>query len=277
MHFSKAGENMKFDRITAKDNAVIKKTVKLITMPKRRREESLFVIEGLRLCSEIANSDITAEYVIVSDGCLEQKQNDVLKIAEQSRRCIVVPDSLFSHISDTRSPQGVLCVCKIPDRALNKNFGSGMYIALENMQDPSNLGAVARTAEALGISGIIVSGQGCDPYSPKVQRAGMGALLRTGVTVAPDFISEMKNLSADGWRLYGAVVSGSAGDVRKVRFAPKSVILIGNEARGLTDEAVGICSELITIPMSGRTESLNASVAAAILMWEALKQNYEER
>ncbi len=277
MQLSKDGENMKFDRITAKDNAVIKKTAKLVNSAKRRREESLFVIEGLRLCAEIANSDIKAEYVIVSDSCLTQKQNDILKIAGQAKRCIVVPDGLFSHISDTSSPQGVLCVCKMPEHNPEKRVGSGVYIALENMQDPSNLGAVARTAEALGIAGLIVSGSGCDPYSPKAQRAGMGSLLRMPVTVTPDFISEMQDISADGWRLYGAVVSDKAHNAQKVCFAPKSVILIGNEARGLTDSAAAVCDELITIPMSGRTESLNASVAAAILMWEALRHNNEER
>ncbi|MBR3961788.1 MAG: RNA methyltransferase, partial [Clostridia bacterium] len=153
-------------------------------------------------------------------------------------------------------------VVEIPDK-ISEIDKKGRYIALENLSDPSNLGAISRTAEALGISGIIVSGNSCDPYSPKALRASMGTLLRMPVIIVDDFV---EFLQASGLKLFACVVRGGK-KITDVIFSDGAAVLIGNEANGLTDSAISAC-EKITIPMSGSAESLNASVAAAIAMWE---------
>ena len=142
----------------------------------------------------------------------------------------------------------------------------GRYIAIENLSDPTNLGAISRTAEALGISGIIISKNSCDPYSPKVIRASMGTILRLPLIITDDFKRDLKN---SGLKLFACVVRGG-DNISDIEFSDGTAVLIGNEANGLTADTVEIC-EKVTIKMRGKAESLNASVAAAIAMWELIK------
>ena len=144
----------------------------------------------------------------------------------------------------------------------------GRYVALENLNDPSNLGAVSRTAEALGVSGIILSANGCDPYSPKSLRASMGTLLRMPVIIFDDFSTGIKQ---SGLKSFACVVDKQVKSITDIEFGEGSVVMIGNEANGLTDDAKNIADEKITIKMSGKIESLNAATAAAISIWEMMK------
>ena len=171
-------------------------------------------------------------------------------------------------LSDTVNPQGVVSICAIPK--FDKLDNSGLYLALEKTADPSNLGAIARSAEAFGVKGIYISSESCDPYSPKSLRAGMGALLRLPIIVCEDILSTCKELKLGGASLYASVVSGDALDVKDLTPSEYSVLLIGNEANGLSSDIVDI-SEKVTIKMQGRAESLNASAAAAVLIWEFLR------
>ena len=143
----------------------------------------------------------------------------------------------------------------------------GRYIGLENLSDPSNLGAIGRTAEALGVSGILVSGNSCDPYSPKALRASMGTLIRMPIFVCDNLI---ETISENGLNAYACVVDGDAAPISEINFKDGDVLLIGNEANGLTDE-IKKNAKPITIPMRGNAESLNAAAAASIAMWEMVK------
>ncbi len=266
-----------YERVTSRDNALIKTAKKIVSSAKYRREQGLFAIEGLRLCSEVVKTAFKVNCLIVSETFLAQKQKETQEIAAFAKKAVTVPDHLFEKISDTASPQGVLCLCEMPQSgAAEIRPDSGCYIALENLSDPANLGAIARTAEAFGVNGIIVSGDGCDPYSPKSQRSAMGALLRIPVMVEKDFSAAMGEIQQKGYTLYGAVVHGDTEPLNNVQFSKKSVILIGNEANGLTSGIIAACDRRVTIPMPGRAESLNASVAAAIFMWEAQKNKDAE-
>ena len=172
-------------------------------------------------------------------------------------------------MSDTDSPQGVLLTVSFKD-VPTPNF-TGKWIAFERIADPSNLGAASRTAEALGISGILLSKSGVDPYSPKSLRASMGALLRLPVAVTDNFSESIENLKKNGFTVSGTVVDGNAQKIGSITFNKNEIVLIGNEANGLTDEAKLLCDRLFTIPMSGRAESLNAAAAASIVMWEMVR------
>ena len=136
------------------------------------------------------------------------------------------------------------------------------------MNDPSNLGAIARTAEALGLSGLILIGNCCDAYNPKSLRASMGALLRLPTfkfSTPDDFNSECK---AQNMRLIGSVVRGQSVEIKSFDFKTGDIVVIGNEANGMTDELVSMCDNCVTIEIKGRAESFNAAVAASIIMWE---------
>ncbi|MBQ8551080.1 MAG: RNA methyltransferase [Clostridia bacterium] len=251
-----------FTKITSKDNSLIKLISQLNNSGRSRKEHGLFVIEGLRLCRDAAENGYEFETLVISETAQEKYGDDILLLLKQAKKAYLVTDSVFTKISDTKSPQGIICLVKREDAKHNID-PRGRYIALENVSDPSNLGAVARTAEAFDISGIIVSSNGCDPFAPKSLRASMGALLRLPVIVLDDFVSELKS---SGLSLYACVVT-EALSVTEASFADGCAALIGNEANGLTGEAIAAATP-ITIKMTGRAESLNAAVAASIVMWE---------
>lgn len=256
-----------FKVITSKDNSLIKLVSALQGSSKSRNSEGLFVLEGLRICDDARLNGIRFDKLIVSETAALKQKGAVSEFAENAEECFRIPDSLFKKISDTASPQGIIALAKMPSKTaeIDKN---GRYIALENINDPSNLGAVSRTAEALGATGLILSRNGCDPYSPKSLRASMGTLLRMPVIVTDDFVTTLKNC---GLKTYACVVDGSAEKIGNIEFSDGCAVMIGNEANGLTEDAKDSAYKCITIPMKGKAESLNAAVAASIAVWEMMK------
>ncbi len=255
-----------FNKITAKDNPLIKLICSLQTSLKSRKENNLFVLEGLRICLDALENSIAFDKLIVSETFSDKHSDNVNILSKNSVSNYLIPDSLFTKISDTDSPQGIMAVVKIPkeNKLIDMN---GRYIALENIQDPSNLGAISRTAEALGISGIVLK-SGCDPYSPKSLRASMGTLLRLPLYITDDLSEFIKEHSL---RSFACVVDSEVKSISGIDFQDGDILIIGNEANGITEETVKNSFERITIPMSGTAESLNAAAAAAIAMWELQK------
>ena len=143
------------------------------------------------------------------------------------------------------------------------------FLALDNLQDPGNLGTILRTAEALNVTGIVLSADCCDIYSPKVVRGSMGAVFRLPFVVS-DTISGYLNAHSE-LESYAAVVSASADKITTTPFVSPCIVAVGNEGNGLKEETISACKHKITIPMEGRAESLNAAVAASIIMWEMMK------
>lgn len=263
---------MNFEYIKSKDNRTLKTIMKLQSSSSFRKKNDRFVLEGLRLCRDAVMNGYKPEILAVTENTYNQFKSDIDYMAENSERVVLLEAETFLKLSDTKSPQGVLSVLSIPQNTGSvQNIKNGKYIILENLQDPSNLGAVARTAEALGIDGLIIDNKGCDPYSPKAQRAGMGALLRLPIYISSDFYSDLSLLKEKGFSLFATVPDKTAVNVKNVVFGENSAAIIGNEGNGLTENAVCLCDNRVTIPMIGRAESLNASVAASIIMWEMVK------
>ncbi len=253
--------------ITSKDNSLIKLVCSLQSSLKARKENGLFVLEGKRICDDAFCCGIKFDKLIISETAYNKYFEAVEIFSKNSKELYKIPDSLFKKISDTTSPQGIIALAKMPEKSLeiNKN---GRYIALENINDPSNLGAVSRTAEALGISGIILSSDSCDPYSPKSLRASMGTILRMPVIILDNFVD---SLASSGLKTFACVVDSFATPITDIEFTDGSVLMIGNEANGLSENAKNSADFKITIQMCGKAESLNASVAGAIAMWEMMK------
>lgn len=242
-----------------------------MTSARERKMTGTFVLEGLRLCADAALNGYAVETLIVSESVAPSDKLSL--IADAAKLAVKVPDSLFSYMCDTVSPQGVMCIVKTLDTLHNvAEIKSGRYVVLENTADPANLGTIARTAEALGISGLVISSKGCDPFSPKSQRAGMGALLRIPIYITDNVCSAVNKLKGNGFNVYASVVNNADCDVRETEYPDKCAVLIGNEANGLTADALAVCDKRITITMSGRAESLNAAAAASIIMWEMTRR-----
>ena len=219
-----------FLKISSKDNPLIKLVCALHSSSKERKKQGIFVLEGLRISFDALENGIEFDKLIVSESAYEKYQNEIKQLSLNSNNRYLLKNDLFKKISDTDSPQGIITLAKIPEKKTSLN-PEGRYIALENLQDPSNLGAVSRTAEALGVCGIILSG-GCDPYSSKSLRASMGTLLRMPLYIAEDlmeFICENKLTS------YACVVDKNAKRITDVCFPNGSVIIIGNEANGISE------------------------------------------
>ena len=185
----------------------------------------------------------------------------------------LVSEAVCRHLSDTMTPQGVVAVVDYPKTSLEEILhgeGIACLILLENIQDPGNLGTILRTAEAAGITGIIMNRDTVDPLHPKVVRSTMGAVFRMPFIVANDFHKVILRLKDEGYDIYAAHLDGR--DFYDADYRKPCAFLIGNEGNGLTDHTAALADGKIRIPMEGQVESLNASVAAALIMYEVRRQ-----
>ncbi len=263
---------MNFEQISSKNNERIKRVHRLVGSSSERAELGLFVLEGLRLCRDAAQNGIVAAELYFTDFAYSKFTLDIELMMSKSERCFCVSDDVFKKMSATDNSQGVCAVysSSVLKRESSPNIG-GRYIACENVADPGNLGTISRTAEALGIDGLILLGNCCDYLNPKALRASMGALMRLPIIVSTDSVSAIKALREHGMRVFASVVTADASAIDDIHFCDGDIIIIGNEANGMTDAAAAACSDRITIPIKGRAESFNAASAASILMWELVR------
>lgn len=253
--------NAKITEITSAQNAKLKEIRKLKTT-KSRKEQGRFLAEGLRLVREV-KAPWRIETLVVSDRFYAQNGTGSCVGDE----VLVVPETIFATLCDTESPQGILAVVpmipqSIPDTA------NPFLVALENLQDPGNVGTIMRTADAAGADGILVSRGTADPYSPKVVRASMGAVFHLPIVETDDLIS---TLHAQHVRTF-ATHLGATKPHFQADFTGPCAVLIGNEANGLSDTLADAADERILILQPGQAESLNASVAAGIVIYEVVRQ-----
>lgn len=260
--------------ITSRDNQSVKDAAKLVSSAKERREKGLFICEGSRLCGEALDNGCDIEQVFFTRGAEKKHDSLIEKLSlAADGRSYVITDEIAAKISDTVTPQGVFVVGRQKDNPLDleTSRADGQYVLLENIQDPSNIGAIFRTAEALGLTGAILTAGGCDPYNPKAMRASMGAVFRLPYCVISDPVETMKMCKKRDMRPMAAIIDGEASKITAIRFFKGVIMCIGNEGSGLSEELKAVCGERVTIPMNGRAESLNAATAAAILMWEMVR------
>lgn len=260
------------EKITSKANDRIKYAVKIRENASFRKQESLFFAEGARLCFDAASSGVEITELYVTEKALVKYEEYVRSVTESAERSFLVSEEVAEKLSDTKNSQGVFCLCKTLDKKTNigKIKYNGKYIALENVSNPANFGAVVRTAEAVGLDGVIVSG-GCDIYNPKSQRAAMGSLFRLNVIETDNLPKMLKELSEKGMAVYAGVPDSNAEKLTEVDMAGGVVAVVGNEGNGITQETCKAATKLVTIPMKGRAESLNAAAAASIIIWEMMR------
>lgn len=261
-------------KIASRDNKNVKEVIKLINSSKDRYKTKLFIIEGLRLCMDAYKTNVSIKKVFYTYDAKLKYKDELYKLMNKAEQCYLVSKNVMSSLSDTKSPQGIICVCAMLDKyiTLDKIDINERYIALENIKDPSNLGTILRTLEALGFKTAILSSGCCDIYNTKVLRGSMGAIFRLELLVCDNMVTDFKILNKCGFRTYACVVDSDADDITKIEFKNGDIAVIGNEANGLSKCMIDMCQHRITIPMFGRAESLNASAAANIIMWEMMRK-----
>ena len=252
--------------ITSITNQRIKNVIRLKKSTQIRRKQHCFIVEGPRMFFEVPVSALREVYLTEE---FEQKYKNQLSELEYE----LVSEAVLHRLSDTTTPQGVVAVVSQPGTSLEqimKGDPLPCIILLESIQDPGNLGTILRTAEAAGISGVIMNKDTVDPFHPKVIRSTMGAVFRVPFHVAGDLHGVISRLRDEGYDIYAAHLDGQV--FYDADFKRPCAFLIGNEGNGLTPETTALCDCRIRIPMEGKVESLNASVAASLIMYEVLRQ-----
>ncbi|MBE6577304.1 MAG: RNA methyltransferase [Ruminococcaceae bacterium] len=258
--------------ITSRQNPLVK-SICALSDKKRRAESGLFRIDGKKLLEEAISSGISIKYVVLREGC----DDSVLELASRARADIVsVSESVFEKMSDERSPEGVITVAYMPSALHTTDarvYENESILIAQALRDPGNLGTVIRSAYALGIDKLVLTSDCADLYNPKTQRAAMGAIFKLPTVSIPadgieDFIRE---LIKSGRRVYATALHADARDISELDMRSGDCFVIGNEGHGLRSSTVDVCTAPVVIPMREGAESLNAAAAAAICIWETVR------
>lgn len=273
--------------IESQNNAQVKNVAKLLKSPKDRKKQRSYIIEGPKMVLEAVREGVVSKVYIsetmnnILNGTQWDAEYNNNRLAHMSSKEAcgmingsdheVVKDNVFAVMCDTVVPQGMVAVASMPvmdiDDIMSASAGktARRYIVLENLQDPGNLGTIFRTAEAAGFDGVLMNRGTVDVYNPKVVRSTMGAVLRVSHAYCDSIGTIIDKCRNAGISLMGAALDGT--DMRQTDYPDGLAVLIGNESNGLSDEALSGCNMKVRIPMAGKTESLNAAVAAGVLMY----------
>ncbi len=246
------------DTITSRKNEKVTYLKKLGSSRSFRCQEGRFLCDGWKLLEDAVISGAVIEDIFFASGTLPVGISPDVRIYAATREVI-------EAISPLTNPQDVVFSCRMRDIETGVPAGS---IIIENMQDPGNVGTVLRTANAFDIPAVVTVGDCADPYGPKAVRASMGAIFRQRICAAG--IEDIENARCNGMKVYGAALGDNCADIRTVSLK-NCAVAIGNEGGGLTEALLEACDGRIIIPMSPRSESLNAAAAAAVVMWEMVR------
>lgn len=259
---TKKGKNM----ITSTSNQQIKNIIRLEKKGKARKEQDVFLVEGLRMYQEAPRERIVKTYVSES---FYKKEKEMLCDTDLE----IVEDRVFQSASDTMTPQGVLSIVKQYHYKMEDFWKKEhpFFLVLENLQDPGNMGTIFRTAEGAGVDGIFLSKDCVDLYNPKVIRSTMGSIYRMPFLYVDSVTDMVEELKKKKIRVFAAHLKGK-NSYDGEDYLSGTAFMIGNEGNGLTDELASKADCYVKIPMQGKVESLNAAMAAGILMYEVNRQ-----
>lgn len=257
-------------RISSKDNSLIKH-IKRLKEKKYRDEYGEYIIEGLKLIKEAIQENVDIKHIVVCDGCDNSEMIESHLKYEMARLdFIYVPQNIFKLLSDVENPQGILAVIGKTSKEIDIDINEDIILALDDIQDPGNLGTILRTADSVGLKQIIVSKGTADAYNPKVVRSTMGAIFRVKVIECEILKETLKTLQKQEYKLMTTSLKAKK-TIYEVDYK-KKIIVIGNEANGVSKEILNLADEKVIIPMLGKTESLNASVATGVILYEHVRQ-----
>lgn len=260
-------------KITSRDNSLLRQARSV----RDGKAEELIFVEGLRLCEEALGSGLEIEAVIVSDELAEKEKAATLvaELAKASRRAAAVSEKLLESISYTKTPQGMVLLAKRPSSDIEhfeaKQKENALVVVMHRINNPVNVGAILRTAEAAGATGAIATQDTSDPFSPKSLRGAMGSAFRLPVWSGPTYEETLAWCRRHQIQTICADVHATAS-YDQVDWKQPSALILGPESTGLTKEEIAAADHGVKIPMRSAAESLNVAVAAGVLLYEALRQ-----
>ena len=265
---------MKMMKISSAANDMCKKTLALHRR-RNRREQGLFLLEGFGGIQDALKGTWEPVYFMVDEAFVLREENSALLREFEKLRTpgYEIPTHLMKRLTDTEHPQGVLAVFRQPGHRVEQLLESphGFWLMLDRIQDPGNLGTLIRSAEAAGLTGVLLTHGSTDPYSPKALRAATGAVLHLPVIELTEKDSDGDSLKKAGFCLAGATLEGGSSCYEQLYQKPL-VLVIGNEANGIGDELMQQLDQRVTIPMKGTLQSLNAAIAGSILMFHLARE-----
>lgn len=256
--------------ISSPQNPLIKNIIQLQNKKSARKKQKLFIVEGIKSIQEIPKHYHVKYYI--TTPLVEKKQIPAL----DEKKWIIVTQEVYKTISDTETPQGAMAIVEIPELQLENLSVDplGVYLVLENLQDPGNLGTIIRTAHAFGIKQVLISKGSVDLYSPKVVRSTMGSLFHVTAYTDYDIDEYIYHLKKHKICTYVTDLEESQ-PIFQIAFQKPMAIIIGNEGNGVSEYVKQIADYKMKIPMPGGSESLNASIAASICIYEVMRQQYQ--
>ena len=254
--------------ISSKDNEIIK-NIRKLKEKKYRDLENSYIIEGIKLIKEAIEENAVIKQIVMCEEFSDEEidKDTMFEIARHN--LIYVTKSVFNIITDVKTPQGIIAVVE-KKKNEDANYKEDIIIALDDIQDPGNLGTILRTADSANLKQIIVSKNTVDVYNPKVVRSTMGAIFRINIVEAESLKDELEKAKTHGYKIMVTALDAKK-NIYNADYS-KTVIVIGNEANGVSKEIKDIADEKVIIPMLGKTESLNASVAGSIMIYEYVRR-----
>ena len=268
--------------ITSRRNPTVVETVKL-SDKKTRDKEGLFRFDGFKLFSEAVEKGVFIERILLC----ESRAGEFMPRLEGCKgldgvAVSVLADDVFAKVSEEQAPEGLICVARFPKKHIKKATRKDLEVTardmhrrilmLESVRDPGNMGTVMRSAAAFGVDTLVISRDCADIYNPKTVRGAMGALFRLNIFVFDDICEAVNLLMESGRKVYAAALDREAVRLDETEFSPSDTALIGNEGHGLSKEAINVCTRSLYIPMEEGCESLNAGVAASVILWSMYRK-----
>lgn len=256
--------------ITSKDNEIVK-NIRKLKEKKFRDISNEYIVEGLKLIEEAIEENVNIKKIVVCEECLKDssiEQKFLYKIAKYD--CIYVSDKVFSLLTDVVNPQGMLAVIEKDNSEDKIKYTEDIVVVLDGIQDPGNLGTILRTVDSVGLSQIVLSKTSVDAYNPKVVRSTMGAIFRVKIIESENLVETLKNMKKHKFKVVATSLGGDE-NIYDMDYN-KKVIVIGNEAKGVSKEILEVSDAKTKIPMLGKTESLNASIATGVILYEYVRR-----
>lgn len=256
--------------ITSKDNEIIK-NIKKLKEKKYRDQENKFIVEGIKMIKEAILENANIDKIVICEECINNGTIDKELLYEIAKEdCVYVTEKVFNTLTDVTNPQGILATINKQNSEENISYNEDVIVVLDGIQDPGNLGTILRTVDSVGLSQIILSEKTADSYNPKVVRSTMGAIYRVNIVRSNNIIETLKNMKKHKYEITATSLNTNKS-IYDIDYS-KKVIVIGNEANGVSNEVMNLADIKVKIPMLGKTESLNAAVATGVILYEYLRR-----
>ena len=256
--------------ISSKENEIVK-NIKKLKDKKYRDLNNEYLVEGIKLVKEAICENANIKQIVVCENCIQDGTIDKKTLYEIAKyNCTYVTENVFDSLTDVVNPQGLLAVVEKGSGDSKINFNEDFILILDNLQDPGNLGTILRTADSVNLKQIVISKNSADVYNPKVVRSTMGAIFRVKIIESDDLIKTINEIKKNNFIVMATDLK-EASSIYDEKLS-KCAVVIGNEANGVSKEVLEAADKKIKIPMPGKAESLNASVATGVILYEYVRQ-----